>query len=61
MDRFPGKFSNIFDDNKLAVSALTTGATRRVRNQIAGYITSSYAEEESESPTENLEAEATET
>ncbi len=61
MDRFPDKFSNIFDDNKHAVSELTTGATRRVRNQIAGYITSSYAEEESESPTENLEAAETET
>jgi small subunit ribosomal protein S17e len=39
MARFPAKFSSNFDDNKTAVSALTKGATRKVRNQIAGYIT----------------------
>ncbi len=60
MDRFPEKFSNNFDDNKTAVIDLTTGTTRRVRNQIAGYITSSYTEEETEGPNENAEAEAAE-
>jgi small subunit ribosomal protein S17e len=39
MARFPAKFSSNFDDNKLAVKALTKGATTKVRNQIAGYIT----------------------
>jgi small subunit ribosomal protein S17e len=37
--RFPDKFNTIFDDNKHAVSELTQGTTRRVRNQTAGYIT----------------------
>jgi len=55
MDRFPDKFSNNFDENKHAVSELTTGATTRVRNQIAGYITSSYVPEETVSPTETPE------
>lgn len=39
MARFPGKFSTNFDENKRTVSALTEGATVRVRNQVAGYIT----------------------
>lgn len=37
--RFPGKFSSNFDANKHAVAALTQGATTKVRNQVAGYIT----------------------
>ena len=40
--RFPDKFSTSFDENKLTVSALTIGATTRVRNQVAGYITRTY-------------------
>jgi small subunit ribosomal protein S17e len=40
--RFPSKFSTIFDENKVMVSALTVGATTRVRNQVAGYITRTY-------------------
>jgi len=60
MDRFPDKFTNSFDDNKRSVSELTKGATTRVRNQIAGYITSSYTEEEetevgTETPVEEAE------
>ncbi|MEM2999267.1 MAG: 30S ribosomal protein S17e [Candidatus Bathyarchaeia archaeon] len=39
MNRFPDKFSTNFEDNKRAVDTLTRGATTRVRNQIAGYIT----------------------
>ena len=39
MSRFPEKFSSNFDDNKHAVDALTEGATTKVRNQVAGYIT----------------------
>ncbi len=60
MDRFPDKFSNSFDDNKHAVSELTTGTTTRVRNQIAGYITSSYTEEKTGTSSENPEAEEAE-
>lgn len=39
MTRFPNKFSTNFEENKRVVDALTRGATTRVRNQIAGYIT----------------------
>ena len=40
--KFPDKFSTNFDDNKHMVSELTEGATTRVRNQVAGYITQHY-------------------
>jgi small subunit ribosomal protein S17e len=39
MERFPEKFSSDFDANKHTVDALTEGATTKVRNQVAGYIT----------------------
>ena len=39
MMKFPDKFTTNFDENKLLVSKLTIGATTRVRNQVAGYIT----------------------
>ena len=39
MLRFPDKFSSNFNDNKHAVDTLTQGATTKVRNQVAGYIT----------------------
>jgi small subunit ribosomal protein S17e len=39
MDRFPRKFSSDFNANKHTVDALTEGATTKVRNQVAGYIT----------------------
>lgn len=39
MSRFPSKFNTNFDENKRSVDALTKGATTRVRNQTAGYIT----------------------
>jgi small subunit ribosomal protein S17e len=42
--RFPDRFSNNFEDNKHMVTALTKGATTKVRNQIAGYITRICAE-----------------
>ena len=40
--RFPKEFSTNFDGNKLSVSKLTQGATTKIRNQIAGYITAMY-------------------
>ena len=56
IERFPERFSNNFDENKQAVSDLTQGSTTRMRNQIAGYITSSCApEEETETTTEDVE------
>ena len=42
MKKYPTKFSTNFDDNKAMVHALTVGATTRVRNQVAGYITKTY-------------------
>ena len=39
MERFPDKFSNDFNANKHTVDILTEGATTKVRNQVAGYIT----------------------
>jgi small subunit ribosomal protein S17e len=58
IERFPEKFSNSFDENKHAVAELTSGTTNRIRNQIAGYITSQCApEEETQTPNEELEEE----
>lgn len=37
--RFPDRFSNDFEKNKQMVNKLVQGATPKVRNQIAGYIT----------------------
>ena len=55
MARFPDKFSSNFDDNKHAVSALTQGATTRIRNQIAGYITHILTLAQADSPSETAE------
>ena len=52
--RFPDKFSNDFEKNKQLVKSLVTGGTPKVRNQIAGYITHSFAAQEQESPEETL-------
>jgi small subunit ribosomal protein S17e len=41
--RFPNKFSKDFESNKQAVRTLIQGATPKVRNQIAGYITHVFA------------------
>jgi len=41
--RFPNRFSEDFESNKQAVSMLIEGATPKVRNQIAGYITHVFA------------------
>ena len=57
MARFPDKFSSNFEDNKHAVNALTQGATTRVRNQIAGYITRVLSLAQADSPSEMVEEE----
>jgi small subunit ribosomal protein S17e len=41
--RFPDKFSDNFENNKRAVDTLIRGATTKVRNQIAGYVTHAFA------------------
>ena len=59
IERFPDRFSRSFDENKHAVNALTKGATTRIRNQIAGYITHflTLAQADSQSETaEEIEA-----
>jgi ribosomal protein S17E len=53
MARFPSKFNTSFDDNKIAVVELTKGATTRVRNQTAGYITRTLALAQANKETES--------
>jgi small subunit ribosomal protein S17e len=43
MARFPEKFNTNFDENKRTVDEVTRGATTRVRNKVAGYITRTKA------------------
>lgn len=57
MSRFPDKFSSSFEDNKSAVEALTQGATTKVRNQVAGYITHTISLTQSDSPSDSIENE----
>ena len=58
MARFPAKFSNNFDNNKHAVDKLTEGATTKVRNQVAGYITHTISlTQAADSPSESVENE----
>ena len=53
MTRFPDRFSSNFDDNKHAVDTLTEGATTKVRNQVAGYITHTISLTQADSSSEN--------
>jgi ribosomal protein S17E len=53
MVRFPSKFNTSFDENKKSVDALTKGATTRVRNQTAGYITRTLSLAQANSETES--------
>ena len=53
MARFPSKFNTSFDENKKSVDALTKGATARVRNQTAGYITRTLSLAQANSETES--------
>jgi len=57
LSRFPDKFSNNFDANKHAVGALTRGATTKVRNQVAGYITRTVSLTQADSPSETVDEE----
>lgn len=56
--RFPKEFSNNFDENKRVVEALTQGTTIKVRNQIAGYITSAISQK-ADTTNKNAEEENT--
>jgi small subunit ribosomal protein S17e len=57
MERFPKKFSSNFDENKHAVDELTEGATTKVRNQVAGYITHTISLTQPSSSGEEVEEE----
>ncbi len=55
--RFPNKFSRDFEHNKHSVEVLIRGATPKVRNQIAGYITNVFSRmQPSSSQVENTES-----
>jgi small subunit ribosomal protein S17e len=61
--RFPDRFSTNFEENKRMVTMLTQGATTKVRNEIAGYVTRicagmQTASSSSEVAEESQEAEA---
>jgi ribosomal protein S17E len=53
MARFPSKFNTSFDENKFSVDELTNGATTRIRNQTAGYITRTLSLAQANSATES--------
>jgi small subunit ribosomal protein S17e len=55
MTKYPDQFTTNFDDNKHMVTALTKGATTRVRNQVAGYITRTVTLNEKGVPAEEEE------
>ena len=55
MTRFPDKFNTQFDDNKRMVQLLSIGATTRVRNQVAGYISRTYTLKEQGAPSDEEE------
>ncbi|MCD6573518.1 MAG: 30S ribosomal protein S17e [Thermoplasmata archaeon] len=38
IERFPDKFTDDFEENKVLVEKLTTISTKNMRNRIAGYI-----------------------
>ena len=55
ISRFSNRFSSNFEDNKRVVDTLVQGATTKVRNQIAGYITHVYTGMKTTSSSENAE------
>lgn len=40
LERYPDRFSDDFQHNKQVVAQLVEGLSKRVRNRVAGYITS---------------------
>jgi small subunit ribosomal protein S17e len=53
--RFPNKFSKDYKSNKQTVNILLRGATPKVKNKVAGYITHIFARIQTLSPNENME------
>jgi small subunit ribosomal protein S17e len=62
LERFPGKFTTSFGNNKESVEALTGISSKKLRNRIAGYITrlviTTQPSEEAELMEEETEEEA---
>ncbi len=62
LERFPGKFTTSFENNKESVEALTGISSKKLRNRIAGYITrlviTTQPSEEAELMEEETEEEA---
>ncbi|HLE96958.1 MAG TPA: 30S ribosomal protein S17e [Candidatus Thermoplasmatota archaeon] len=46
VERFPEKFTASFDENKQAVTALTDITSKKMRNRIAGYVTTYRTQQE---------------
>jgi small subunit ribosomal protein S17e len=59
--RFPDKFTDNFEENKRLVGLLLQSTTRKVRNQIAGYIARYLRGQEEEVSEEETPAEEGET
>ena len=59
--RFPDKFTDNFEENKRLVGLLLQSTTRKVRNQIAGYIARYLRGTEEEVSEEETSAEEGET
>ena len=56
MEKFPGIFTSDFESNKRILSEIAGIPTKRLRNQLAGYITSVIATEQRAKRTTNVEA-----
>ena len=54
---YPDKFTSDFEHNKRMVALLLKGASKRVRNRVAGYITRLISRGLVELPTEEASAE----
>jgi small subunit ribosomal protein S17e len=55
--RFPDRFSGNFDENKKLVGQLLQGPSRKIRNQVAGYIVRYLSGVEEEIPDEEPQEE----
>lgn len=42
LQKYPDKFSGSFEDNKKSVNTLVSASSPKVRNRIAGYVTSLF-------------------
>ena len=57
VERFPNRFTANFESNKEAVDALTRISSKKLRNQLAGYITRLIATTQPSRESDTTEAE----